>query len=108
MFETEPAGEHIIYVCTSVACSLRDADATYAEMVEAAGNDPRFTVREFECLGACDIAPMASVDDEYVGPLEPGDCRQIVEDLKADRPVLEHKQLRNRKVATTHWQDTEA
>ena len=25
-------------------------------------------VREFECLGACDMAPMASVDGRYVGP----------------------------------------
>ena len=34
---------------------------------------PTFNVRAFECLGACDIAPMASVDGVYVGPLEPGD-----------------------------------
>ena len=32
--------------------------------------DPDFHVKAFECLGACDIAPMASVDGEYVGPLE--------------------------------------
>ena len=29
-------------------------------------------VREFECLGACDMAPMASVDGRYVGPLDRG------------------------------------
>ena len=54
-------------------------------------------VRGFECLGACDIAPMASVDGEYVGPLEPADTDQIVEDLRAGRPPLEAKQLRFRK-----------
>ena len=32
--------------------------------------DPDINVRAFECLGACDIAPMASVDGVYVGPLE--------------------------------------
>jgi hypothetical protein len=53
-------------------------------------------VSSFECLGACDIAPMASVNGEYIGPLEPGDCGQIVEDLRAGRPVLESKQLRFR------------
>ena len=26
-------------------------------------------LREFECLGACDMAPMASIDGRYVGPL---------------------------------------
>ena len=32
------------------------------------GNDPDFNVRAFECLGACEIAPMASVNGVYVGP----------------------------------------
>ncbi len=39
-------------------------------------------VRSFECLGACDIAPMASVDGEYVGPLDIDDAGRIVEDLR--------------------------
>ena len=34
------------------------------------------TCGSFECLGACDIAPMASVDGEYVGPLDPGGLRR--------------------------------
>jgi hypothetical protein len=45
---------------------------------------------------------MASVDGEYVGPLETDDCRQIVEDVKSGRPVLEAKQLRNRRTAGSH------
>jgi hypothetical protein len=57
------------------------------------------SVRAFECLGACDIAPMASVDGEYVGPLETADAAQIIEDLRAGRPVLKAKQLRFRRCA---------
>jgi NADH:ubiquinone oxidoreductase subunit E len=63
----------------------------------AEGHD--ISVRGFECLGACDIAPMASVNGEYVGPLNLDDASLIVEDLDAGRPVLEHKQLRNRACA---------
>jgi NADH:ubiquinone oxidoreductase subunit E len=96
MFETEPKGEHTVYVCTNISCSLRGADAVYEAMVEATGDDPRFNVRSFECLGACDIAPMASVNGEYVGPLDEADCRRIVEELASGRPVLEEKRLRNR------------
>ena len=70
MFDTVPTGEHTIYVCTNISCSLRGADALYAEMLSAAGDDPAFNVRGFECLGACDIAPMASVNGEYVGPAD--------------------------------------
>ena len=96
MFETEPKGVHTIYVCTNISCSMRGADALYEAMVAAAGDDVRFNVRSFECLGACDIAPMASVDGEYVGPLDEADCAQIIEQLATGQPVLEDKRLRDR------------
>lgn len=94
MFETEPVGPHAVYVCTNISCSLRGADEFYAAMVEAAADDGSLNVRSFECLGACDIAPMASVDGDYVGPLTLADAEQIVADLKAGREVLPDKQLR--------------
>jgi NADH-quinone oxidoreductase subunit E len=101
MFETVPKGSVDVFVCTNISCSLRGADKLYAAMLDAAGDDPAFHVKPFECLGACDIAPMASVDGEYVGPLEESDCARIVEDVKAGRPVLRDKQLRHRKAAGT-------
>jgi NADH-quinone oxidoreductase subunit E len=105
MFEMQPAGEFDIYVCTNISCSLLGADDVYATMKAVVGADARFNVRAFECLGACDIAPMASVNGEYVGPLTLQDCATIAEDLEAGRPVLEHKQLRRRKAASIHWQE---
>jgi NADH-quinone oxidoreductase subunit E len=101
MFETVPKGRHYVFVCTNISCSLRGADKVYEAMLSAAGDDPAFHVKSFECLGACDIAPMASVDGEYVGPLTEADCTQIVDDVKAQRPVLEAKQLRHRRSAGT-------
>ena len=105
MFDTVPVGSCQVYVCTNISCSLRGADELYDAMLSAAGDDPRFNVRPFECLGACDIAPMASVDGEYVGPLEPEDCRTIVDDVLEGRPVLEAKQLKRRRKAVDHWKD---
>ena len=102
MLETrpEPVGHHDVYVCTNISCSLRGAHQVLDAMVGAAAlTEGRVHVRSFECLGACDIAPMASVDGEYVGPLTEQDTRQIVEDLEAGRPVLQEKQLRYRKTA---------
>jgi NADH-quinone oxidoreductase subunit E len=97
MFSTEPKGRNDVYVCTNISCSLLGADAILEAMQNAAGADPRFHVRAFECLGACDIAPMASVNGEYVGPLTEDDCRTIVDDVLEGRPVLESKQLRNKR-----------
>jgi NADH:ubiquinone oxidoreductase subunit E len=103
MFDTVPVGEHQVYVCTNISCSLLGADEIYEEMLSAAGDDPRFNVRSFECLGACDIAPMASVNGEYVGPLTKEDCRTVVDDVLAGRPPLEAKQLRKRPKAEVYW-----
>jgi NADH:ubiquinone oxidoreductase subunit E len=75
MFETEPKGDVYVYVCTNISCSLRGADKIYEAMVAAGGDDPAVNVRSFECLGACDIAPMASVGGEYVGPAGRGGLR---------------------------------
>jgi NADH-quinone oxidoreductase subunit E len=99
MFETVPKGRVDVFVCTNISCSLRGADAIYEAMRSVAGDDPEFHVKPFECLGACDIAPMASVDGEYVGPLVEADCKRIVDDVRAGRSVLEDKQLRRMKTA---------
>jgi NADH:ubiquinone oxidoreductase subunit E len=105
MFSTVPKGRNDVYVCTNISCSLRGADALMEHMLAVAGDDPDFNVRPFECLGACDIAPMASVNGEYVGPLEADDCERIVEDVRAGREVLPDKQLRRRPAAETYWKD---
>ena len=105
MFSTTPKGRHDVYVCTNISCSLLGADEIYDRMLSAAGDDPDFHVKGFECLGACDIAPMASVDGEYVGPLELADCDRIVDDVKAGRDVLPDKQLKKRKIAVEHWKE---
>jgi NADH:ubiquinone oxidoreductase subunit E len=99
MLETEPVGRHSVYVCTNISCSLLGADALYAAVRDAAGQDADFNVRAFECLGACDIAPMASVDGVYVGPLTLEDVPYLLEDVRAGRPVLPDKQLATRLVA---------
>jgi len=101
MLETEPVGRHSVYVCTNISCSLCGADALLAAIQGAAGDDQEFNVRSFECLGACDIAPMASVDGVYVGPLSTEDVPALLEDVRAGRPVLPDKQLAKRVCADT-------
>jgi NADH-quinone oxidoreductase subunit E len=100
MLETTPVGRHSVYVCTNISCSLCGADELYAKIREAAAGEPQeFNVRAFECLGACDIAPMASVDGVYVGPLALDDVPRLLDDVRAGRPVLPDKQLARRLVA---------
>ena len=90
MLRTEPRGSRYVYVCTSVACHLRNAKAMHDAIQEAARQLQLegVEIREFECLGACDMAPMASIDGRYVGPLERSDAPEIVLAMKEGRKVL--------------------
>jgi NADH-quinone oxidoreductase subunit E len=90
MLRTEPIGRRYIYVCTSVACHVRNAKAVYDAIAEAAReqNLEDVELREFECLGACDMAPMASVDGRYVGPLDVSDAGELVAAVKEGRHLL--------------------
>jgi NADH-quinone oxidoreductase subunit E len=90
MYNEEPVGRHHVYVCTGVACMPRQPrrvlEALQSEAQAEALEDTE--IRSFECLGACDMAPLASVDGRYVGPLEPGDAGEIVEAIRAGREPL--------------------
>jgi len=99
MLETTPVGRHSVYVCTNISCSLCGADELFEVFTQATLDRADVNVRAFECLGACDIAPMASVDGVYVGPLTPADVPQLLNDIRARRPVLPDKQLARRLVA---------
>lgn len=90
MLRTEPLGRRYVYVCTSVACCLRDAKTVHdaiADEAERQGLED-VDIREFECLGACDMAPMASFDGRYVGPLDASEAPAIVAALKENREVF--------------------
>jgi NADH:ubiquinone oxidoreductase subunit E len=90
MLLTEQPATGYVYVCTSVACHVRNARKVYealADEASAQGLDD-LDLREFECLGACDMAPMASVDGRYVGPLSREDAPELVLQIKEGRDVL--------------------
>jgi NADH:ubiquinone oxidoreductase subunit E len=87
MLRTQPSGSRYVYVCTSVACHVVGAKAVFDAVAEEARDQglEDVEVREFECLGACDMAPMASLDGRYVGPLSEGDAHELVAALKEGR-----------------------
>jgi formate dehydrogenase len=64
-FRTTPPPRRSIAVCRDMACWLADPDAPAHVRAEHA-NDPGVEVREVSCLGRCDIAPAALVDEEPI------------------------------------------
>jgi NADH:ubiquinone oxidoreductase subunit E len=96
MLDLRPVGRHRVYVCTNISCSLCGAHDLYDAFLEHAGGDPDFHVKSFECLGACDIAPMASVDGTYVGPLTPEDVPTLLQQVRDGQEPLPEKQIARR------------
>jgi NADH:ubiquinone oxidoreductase subunit E len=101
MLFTKPVGEHDVFVCTNISCSLCGADDLFAAFTEHGGDDPAFNIRAFECLGACDLAPMASLDGNYVGPIRLDEVPEVLEAVRRGEAaeVLPERQLKNLKVA---------
>src|SRR5690606_23394601 len=95
LFRTKPVGEHQVLVCTNISCWMRGGDEMLDAFCEAAGcdreeaghggslsEDGKIFVSGFECLGACDLAPMSSINERYYGPLEPEDAAEAVRQLR--------------------------
>jgi NADH-quinone oxidoreductase subunit E len=100
LLHTSPVGTHRIEVCTNISCWMRGADGLLEAFKEAAGDDSEnFYVTGFECLGACDIAPMASIDQRYYGPLEAAEAGVAIDQLRAGDEVLPEKALAKRGLA---------
>ena len=112
LFHLEPAGRHRVLVCTNISCWMRGGDELLGSFCEAAGADAgnaahggavsadgEFYVSGFECLGACDLAPMASIDERYYGPLDAGDALDAIAALRGEGEVLPGKAMAIRPVA---------
>jgi NADH-quinone oxidoreductase subunit E len=85
-----------VYVCTNISCSLRGGRKLLDELTLAVGDDEDVQVRGFECLGACDIAPMVSVDGVFVGPVEEGEVDELARQIRDGADPLPAKQLLKR------------
>lgn len=99
LLHTEPVGAHKVAVCTNISCWMRGGDELLEAFRAAAEGDEDFFVTGFECLGACDIAPMASIDERYFGPLEAAEAATAIEQLRGGAEVLPEKVLEKRPLA---------
>jgi NADH-quinone oxidoreductase subunit E len=88
MFHDRPVGRHRIRLCTNLSCQLRGAEELAAllrgELGVEAGEvtaDGRCSWVEFECLGSCDTAPMAMIDEDYHENLTPDRLRRALREL---------------------------
>ncbi len=80
----DPLGEHRVFVCRSIACSLRGGENLLEYLCRQLGIRPgqttpdgKVTVEFAECLGACDFAPSMLID----GVLHKDMTKEKIDDL---------------------------
>jgi NADH-quinone oxidoreductase E subunit len=91
MFYKAPVGKYVLQVCRTLSCALAGAERVTETLSEKLGlkvgetdASGMFTLLEFECLGACDRAPVVMVNNEHWHErATPESCTKLVDDLKA-------------------------
>jgi NADH-quinone oxidoreductase subunit E len=91
MFFKEKVGTYVLQVCRTLSCALMGAERVTEALSEKLGigvgetdASGMFTLLEFECLGACDRAPVVMVNNEHWHErVTPESCSKLVDDIKA-------------------------
>jgi len=88
MYDLKPTGKYKLYVCTNIACQLRGSDEIMDHLKKRlkvdkgeTTKDGKFTLKEFECLGACIGAPMMQINKDYHENLTPKKVDEILKGL---------------------------
>jgi len=85
-FRLRPKGRHMITVCRGTAChvkgSLEVNELIMSELGIAPPTDTSknglFTLQQVRCVGACSLAPVMKIDEEFYGNLDPAKVRRIL------------------------------
>jgi NADH-quinone oxidoreductase E subunit len=89
MFFKERVGKYVLQVCRTLSCALGGAERVTEALSDKLGikvgetdASGMFTLLEFECLGACDRAPVVMVNDAWHEGLTPDAASALVDDIR--------------------------
>lgn len=90
-FRLEPIGEHHIRTCVGTACHVKGApfvvETIERELGIKAGEttaDGKFTFDTVNCLGACALAPLVVIDDEYYGKMDQNKIKKLLDNFRKE------------------------
>ncbi|MCG2676938.1 NADH-quinone oxidoreductase subunit NuoE [bacterium] len=73
-FSLTPRGKHLISVCLGTACHVRGAPRIVEKLERDLGikagettKNLKFTLETVNCLGACALGPLITIDGKYYG-----------------------------------------
>jgi NADH-quinone oxidoreductase E subunit len=100
MYNREPVGRFHIQVCTNLSCQLLGAEHVLDCLKRRLGIDLNettpdgiFSLSEVECLAACEMAPAAQLNDDFVGPLDEKGVDAMIARLKGEAAANRHAEV---------------
>ena len=99
MYKRRPVGDFHVGVCVNTLCAVMGGDAIWERLTDhlGCGNDETaerrpgdvatVSLERIECNAACDYAPVAMVNWEFMDNQTPASAVELVEDLRAGREV---------------------
>lgn len=89
MFNQKPVGKYHVQICNNISCVLNGSRELTEHVLESIGAkmndislDGKFCVSSVECLGACGMAPMMQVNEDYYENLTPDKAVAILKGMK--------------------------
>ena len=83
-FSTQPKGKYAVSICMGTACYVKGAGKILEKFENALGikagevtDDGMFSLDACRCIGACGLAPVATVNGEVYGKLVQADVQTI-------------------------------
>lgn len=81
MYDLEPGAKYKISVCTNISCMLCDCDKITKYLRDKLESNNKFSLKEVECLAACDKAPVMIINKKYHYNLTESKVDKILEEL---------------------------
>ena len=87
-FHLTRRGKHLVRICDGTACHVRGAAKAIEAVQKSTGVEPGTTAPDYSltveivyCLGSCGLSPVALVDEQVVGRLQPDDLVRRLKQL---------------------------
>jgi NADH-quinone oxidoreductase subunit E len=84
-FSLIPRGEKVIRICVGTTCHIRGAAMIQERLENELGiragettHDIKYTLETVACVGACAMAPVVAVNDQFYGSVSVGNAKKLL------------------------------
>lgn len=88
MFKKEKRGKWCLQICQNITCHMMGAEKVLEAAKRVLGvevgqntEDGKFSLLTVECIGACDKAPVAQINERYFENLDPVRIEKVLREL---------------------------